>query len=319
MTSQIIESKAMTAEEAAELISHGETIGTSGFTPAGYPKAVPIALGKRAEALHAAGQDFKINLFTGASVGDELDGTLARAKAIAKRLPYQSNPDIRKALNKGELEFVDLHLSHVAQYMRYGFIERTTTAIIEAVDVSNDGKIYPTMSGGMSATYAGAADRIIVELNSAFDQKLKGMHDVYTPDSPPHRAPLPVFHPGDRIGTPYIKVDPSKIVAIVKTNLTDTNSAFRAPDDVSNAIANHVMEFIVHEQKVGRMPSHLPYQSGVGNVANAVLGRVANYPGLDPISMYTEVIQDSIFQIIDADRLEVASTCSLTFSPEGQN
>lgn len=318
MNSQIIKDKNMTAEEAAELIVNGETIGASGFTPAGYPKAVPMALAKRAEALHAKGEEFKINLFTGASVGDELDGTLARAGAIKKRLPYQSHPDVRKALNNGEIEFVDLHLSHVAQFMRYGFIEKCTTAILEAVDVTNDGKIYPTMSGGMSATYANSADRIIVELNSSCSEKLKGMHDVYIPKSPPNRAPLPIFHPGDRIGTPYVKVDPSKIVGIVKTDLPDTNAPFREPDEVSNAIATHVMEFIVQEQKAGRMPANLPYQSGVGNVANAVLSCVATYPGIDPITMYTEVIQDSIFQIIDADRLEVASTCSLTLSPDGQ-
>ncbi len=318
MISQIIKEKSMTAEEAAKLIRNGETLGASGFTPAGYPKAVPIALAKRAEALHESGEDFKINLFTGASVGDELDGSLVRAKAIRKRLPYQSNADMRAALNSGEVEFVDLHLSHVAQYMRYGFVERCTMALIEAVDVTNDGRIYPTMSGGMSATYAQSADRIIIELNEACDMKLKGMHDVYLPESPPNRAPLPIFFPGDRIGVPYIQVDPKKIVGIVRTNLKDTNAGFRAPDDCSNAIAAHVMDFIVAEQKSGRMPKNLPYQSGVGNVANAVLCSVATYPGLDPISMYTEVIQDSIFQIIDADRLEVASTCSLTLSAEGQ-
>ena len=317
-SAQIVQQRSMTAEEAAELIQHGETLGTSGFTPAGYPKAIPLALAKRAEKLHKAGQEFKVNLFTGASVGDELDGALVRAGALKKRLPYQSSKDIRNALNKGQIEFVDLHLSHVAQFMRYGFIERCTTAIIEAVDVTNDGKIYPTMSGGMSATYAATADRILIELNEACDEKLKGMHDVYVPQNPPHRAPLPIFHAGDRIGTPYIKVDPAKIVGIVRTNLTDTNSEFRDPDDESKAIAHHVMDFLKYENKKGRLPSHLPYQSGVGNVANAVLGCMANFPGLEPISMYTEVIQDSIFQLIDADRLEIASTSSLTLSPSGQ-
>ena len=35
-----------TAEEAAKLIKDGMVVGVSGFTPSGYPKAVPVALAK---------------------------------------------------------------------------------------------------------------------------------------------------------------------------------------------------------------------------------------------------------------------------------
>lgn len=317
-SSQIVKDKKMTAEEAAELIEHNEVLGTSGFTPAGYPKAIPVALAARARKIHDKGEPFKVALCTGASVGDELDGELARASAISKRIPYQSNKDLRNSINSGEVEFFDFHLSHVAQYMRYGFLPRCTTAIIEAHDLTNDGKIYPTMSGGMSATYVSMADRIFVELNHHYRPELKGLHDVYVPKSPPNRAPIPIFHPADRIGTPYIKVDPEKIAGVVETDLPDANAEFRAPDELSAAIADHIMEFLKHEQLHGRMPKHLPFQSGVGNVANAVLCKMASYPGLDPVCMYTEVIQDSIFEIINADRLEIASTCALTLSPKMQ-
>ena len=315
---QIVKQKKMTAEEAAELIHNGDVVGASGFTPAGYPKAIPVALAKRAKKLHEAGLPFKISLYTGASVGDELDGELARAHAISKRLPYQSNKDLRAQINSGEVEFTDLHLSHVAQYMRYGFVEPCTVAVVEAVEVTNDGRIYLTTSGGMSATYLNTADRIFVEVNNHFDEGLKGFHDVYVPKSPPYRAPIPVYAPGDRVGTPYVKVDPDKIVGIVETNAPDVNAGFKAPDEASKAMAMHVIEFLIHEQKKGRMPKHLPYQSGVGNVANAVLSGFANYPNLDPISLYTEVMQDSVFQLVEADRLAMASTCSLTLSEEGQ-
>lgn len=308
----------MTAEEIASLIQNNEVIGTSGFTPAGYPKVIPVALAERAKALHLKNSPFKISLFTGASVGDELDGELARAKAIKKRIPYQSNKDVRSGINSGEIEFMDFHLSHVAQYIRYGFLEKCHTAIVEAVDVTDNGEIYLTMSGGMSATYLGMADRIFIELNRYFDNNLKGIHDVYLPQPPPNRKSIPVFNPSDRIGKPFVKVDPDKIIGIVETDLPDVSSCFRDPDEISNSIAGHVLDFLKHEEKVGRIPQNLPLQSGVGNVANAVLARVASFPNVEPISMYTEVIQDSIFQIIDADRLNIASTCSLTFSPEGQ-
>ena len=38
----------LTADEAAALIDHGDTIGFGGFTPAGSPKAIPRALAARA-------------------------------------------------------------------------------------------------------------------------------------------------------------------------------------------------------------------------------------------------------------------------------
>ena len=316
--SQIVSQKEMSAEEVAGLIHHGEVISTSGFTPAGYPKSIPKALAARATALHEQGEDFKISLYTGASVGDELDGELSRAKAVQFRMPYQSNKDMRAGINSGEVEFVDFHLSHVAQYLRYGFIPKTDTAIVEACEVTNDGKIYLTTSGGMSASFLNEADRIFVELNTTAPRGLMGFHDVYVPKSPPNRAPLPIHSAGDRIGTPFVKVDPKKIVGIVLTDIPDNTPPFRAPDADSQAIAAHVIDFLLHEQKKGRLPKHLPYQSGVGNVANAVLSGFATHDQIEPISLYTEVMQDSVFELIEADRLEVASTCSLTLSAEGQ-
>lgn len=317
-SSQIVSQKLMTAEEAAARIQNGEVLSTSGFTPAGYPKEIPKALAVRASKLHEAGEPFKVSLYTGASVGDELDGEMARAKALSFRMPYQSNKDLRAGINSGEIEFVDFHLSHVAQYLRYGFIPKTTTAIVEAVEVTNDGKIYLTTSGGMSATFLKGADRIFVELNETAPKGLMGFHDVFVPKSPPNRPPLPIYHAGDRIGTPYVKVDPKKIAGIVRTQSPDNTPGFRPPDEDSQAIASHVIDFLLHEQKKGRLPEHLPYQSGVGNVANAVLSGFASHPEIEPISLYTEVMQDGVFELIEADRLEVASTCSLTLSADGQ-
>ncbi len=89
-------SRVMSAEEAAMLIKDGMNIGTSGFTPSGYPKAVPLALAKR---VRETGERIRIGLFTGASVGDELDGELSRTGIIAKRLPYQTNESIRDYTN----------------------------------------------------------------------------------------------------------------------------------------------------------------------------------------------------------------------------
>ena len=128
MTSDLV-SKEISAEEAAELIQDGEVLGVSGFTLAGYPKAVPTALAKRAERLHANGKPFQITLFSGASTGDECDGALARAKAIKWRAPYQSNPDLRSAINRGEIFYTDAHLGIMGHLVRTGSLPRPTTAI----------------------------------------------------------------------------------------------------------------------------------------------------------------------------------------------
>ena len=97
------------ADHAAALIQPGETVAMSGFTGSGYPKAVPLALAARIEQAHAAGQPFQIKLMTGASTAPELDGALAKADAIALRMPFQSDPDARKRINDGTLDYIDIH------------------------------------------------------------------------------------------------------------------------------------------------------------------------------------------------------------------
>ncbi len=309
--------KILTPEEAALTIHHDEVIGVSGFTPAGDPKLIPGAIAQRAEQLHAIGEPFQITLFTGASTGDYCDGVLARAKAIKLRMPYQSNESLRKAINNGEVAYQDIHLSHMPQLVRYGFLPKITTAIVEAIEVTNDGKIYLSTAGGSSATYLEQADKILVEINSTVPREIMEMHDVYVPASPPNRQPIPINKVSDKVGTNYVQVDPNKIIGIVKSNVPNGASPFRTPGEEEQTIAMHAVEFFLHERKKGRLPKGLPFQSGVGNVANAVLSCFATHKDFDPIEMYTEVLQDSLFELIDNDRLITASGCSLTISAEG--
>ena len=130
-------------QKPASLIKHGYNIGLSGFTPAGTAKAVTAELAKIAEAEHAKGNPFQIGIFTGASTGDSCDGILSRAKAIRYRAPYTTNVDFRKAVNNGEIAYNDIHLSQMAQEVRYGFMGKVNVAIIEACEVTPDGKNLP--------------------------------------------------------------------------------------------------------------------------------------------------------------------------------
>ncbi|HQR38760.1 MAG TPA: succinate CoA transferase [Blastocatellia bacterium] len=309
-----VEARLMSAEDAAAMLPEKGTIATSGFTNA-YPKVIPAAYAKRIHDETAQGREFAFNLFTGASTGEELDGVLARTGAVRKRLPYQSTPDMRDRINRGEIEFLDMHLSHVPNYISHGILDPIDVAIVEAVDVTTDGRIYLSMSAGITPTYIHHAREVFIELNEFHPRELKGYHDIFVPDPPPHGRPIHIVSVDDRVGVPYVACDPDKIRGIVLTNLSDSNPDYRQPDDVSVRIAEHVLEFILHEVRRGRVPkSLLPFQSGVGNVANAVLACMAHSEHVSTIRMYTEVIQDSIFDLIDADKLEFASTSALTFS-----
>ena len=309
--------KILTPEEAVEMIENGENIGLSGFTAAGAPKAVPRALAEKAKAEHAAGRPFKINLFSGASTSASTDGALAQADAIDYRTPYQSSPDLRKNINSQKTRYNDMHLSHTAMYMRYGFIPQVKTAIVEATEVTDDGKIALTTAGGNTATYCKLAERIIIELNAYHHPGLKDLHDVYLPLDPPNREPIPMTQVEDRIGTTMLQVDPAKIVGIVHTNENDHIAPFKDSDPVTDQIGENVCNFLAAELKAGRIPQgFLPIQSGVGNIANAVLAALGRNPDIPAFRMHTEVIQDSVIKLMDAGRCVFVGGCSLTVSDD---
>ena len=308
-----LQAKITTADAAAALIKPGMNIGASGFTPAGYPKAVPMALAARMKE-----NPFKINLWTGASVGKELDGALAEVDGVAQRLPYQTNDPMRKKLNSGQMNYLDLHLSHVAQMSRYGYLGgEVDIAIVEACAITEDGHIVPTTSLGNSASFVQSAKQVIVEINVTQPLELEGMHDVYIPMDPPDRQPVMITKVDDRIGTTYIPCDPSKIVAIVACDIKDDVRPLAEIDDDAKAMSSHLIEFLQNEIKMGRMPKNLlPLQSGVGSVANAVVTGLVNSP-FSNLTVFTEVIQDGMLDLIDAGKLEFASGTSLTPSPDG--
>ena len=85
------------------------------------------------------------------------------------------------------------------------------------------------------------------------------MHDIYTPLDPPYRREIPIYRPDDRIGSPVLKIDPDKIVGIVKTSSYDCVKPFSAPDEVSTQIGRNVVRFLVGEYKAGRAcPAAMP-------------------------------------------------------------
>src|ERR1700746_2848925 len=306
----------MSATEAAALIRSGDQIGMSGFTGSGYPKAVPVELAHRIADAHLRGEKFQVSVFTGASTGPELDGALAMAGGIHLRLPYQSDPETRKRINAGEMDYMDIHLSHVAQFVEYGFLGKLDVALIEVAGVLEDVRLVPSSSIGNNKTWIDQAERVILEVNSWQPAALEGMHDIYYGlEPPPNRGPIPLVSPGQRIGTPYLELPAEKVAAIVLTDSPDRNSGFKAPDEASKRIAGHILEFLSGEVKKGRMPATLlPLQSGVGNIANAVLFGLEEGP-FEGLTSYTEVIQDGMIGLLKSGKLTTASATAFSLSP----
>jgi succinyl-CoA:acetate CoA-transferase len=308
--------KVVPAEEAAAHIRHGDTVGMSGFTGAGYPKEVPQALARRITAAHEAGEPFRVNVWTGASTAPELDGALAAADGIELRLPYQSDPVSRQKINEGSMEYIDVHLSHVAQLAWEGFLGPLDVAVVEVSGITAEGHLVPSSSIGNNKTWLDRAERVVLEVNSWQSADLEGMHDVYYGTAlPPHRRPIQLVEPGDRIGVPHLRVDPDKVVAVVETDSPDRNTAFAAPDETARRIAGHLIEFLDHEVSVGRVPAQLlPLQSGVGNVANAVLAGL-EHSRYEQLTAYTEVIQDGMLDLLRSGKLVLASATAFSLSP----
>ncbi len=310
----------MTAAEAAALIKNGENIALSGFTPSGAAKAVTKELAKVAEAEHAAGRNFQVGIFTGASTGQSTDGDLANAHAIRYRAPYTTNSDFRKHVNMGEIAYNDIHLSQMAQELRYGFMGQVDWAILEVCDIEEGEttcKAYLTSAGGISPTAARLAKHVILEHNTFHSTGAKYLHDVYELQDPPLRQPIPLTNVSDRIGKPYVEIDARKIVGVVECNIPDEARAFKDLDPVTTKIGMNVAEFLVADMKRGIIPqSFLPLQSGVGSTANAILAALSQDKNVPDFNIFTEVLQDAVVDMMLEGRVKDASACSLTVTNE---
>lgn len=306
----------ISAAEAAAMIKDGENIALSGFTPSGSAKAVTKELAKIAIAEHEAGRPFQIGLFTGASTGQSTDGDLANAQAIRYRAPYTTNPDFRKHVNLGEIAYNDIHLSQMAQELRYGFLGQVDWAILEVCDLEEGEttcKAYLTSAGGISPTAARLAKHVILEHNTFHSTGAKYLHDVYELQDPPYRQPIPLVHVDDRIGKPYVEIDAKKIVGVVECHIPDEARAFKDLDPITLQIGTNVAEFLVNDMHRGIIPStFLPLQSGVGSTANAILAALSQDKNVPDFNIFTEVLQDAVVEMMLEGRVKAASTCSLT-------
>ncbi len=302
-------SRLCSAAEAAAHIKNGMVVGSSGFTKAGDSKAVLMALAERASV-----DPLKITLVTGASLGHGTDGLLAEHGVLERRLPFQADPALRSSINHGDVYFIDQHLSETTDQLRYGHYPQMDVAVLEAAGILEDGSIVPTTSVGNSATFAELAQKLIIEINLSVPADVYGIHDIGSAGVYPHKNIIPITHASTRFGQKSIAIDPAKVIAVVLTNTADSPADIAPPDEDTNAITGHLLDFFNHEIKQHRLTrSLLPLQAGIGKVANAVLQGFTQSDFHD-LTMYSEVLQDSSFDLLDSGKMTFASGSSITVS-----
>lgn len=307
-----LQDRVMSAEDAARLIQPGMTVCFSGFTRAGYPKAVP-------QAVAAQGTAGQLTVITGASTGPELDEALAKAGLIKKRAPFQTDREVRRQINAGGIQFVDTHLGQLPRQLREGFFGKIDYAVVECSQVTEDGGIVLTTSAGAGDTMLDCAESVILEVNLFYQERLRGFHDILKEGAYPARRELPIYTVSDRPGMDRVLCAPEKIKAIVITDQPDAPVSFTEADETSRQIAGHILHFLEEEVRLGRLPENLlPLQSGVGSVANAVLSGLEG-SGLSHLSMYTEVVQDAALRLIRMGKIDFASCTALSMSAQGQS
>ena len=306
--------KVVKPETAARGIKSGMTIGTAGGFQFGYPKTIFSKL----VDLKKNDPDFKIDLWTGGPVGEEIDGFLSVHGMMRKRLGQQANVNLRKMINERKVLFSDLRSGIFPQQVRSGSWGPVDIAIIEAVGITREGNIIPSTSLFDGTTFVQMAKSLIIEINPFYPIEIEGIHDVYLLKNPPHREPIPIQHPGDRIGRPYIPVDNDKIAFIVEATIKDSIIPRSKIDETSQKIGRNLVNFFQKEVDSKKLPQNLlPLQVGLGNVADSVAKELVD-SSFEGLTIYTGGIGDGVLDLIDSGKVKVVSTSGLYFSTEGQ-
>lgn len=295
-------------EEAARIIKKGMTVAVSGYTPAGYPKVIPQELVKRVQN----GEELWINLISGASLGPEIDEQLALHGIIKRRLPFQTNRVLRDLINKRKTSYVEIPLGKMSQFIQNGFLGDIDVAVIEALAITEEGYLVPTTSVGVTPAILKMAKEIIVEINISQPIQMEGIHDIYLPGLPPHQEPIPLKSVKERIGEPFMRVDPQKIKYIVESDIRDTPDIYPEGDVNSTAISHNLINFLENEVMKKRLPTGLlPIQSGVGSIANSVITGFKD-SAFSEMQFYCGVLQEGVMDLVEKGLVIAASGGALS-------
>ena len=261
----LLSRKIIGTTDATDFIKDGMTIGISGYSMAGYPKAIIMELVQRRKN----GATGSYSIISGANV-PWVDELLSGEGMIASRAPMCSSRVLSSQVNSGKVVFKEQQMCKMPTLLPKDAFGHIDIAIIEALGFDNQGRLIPTTSVGMNHHLMDRADAIIIEVNEAQPWYLRGLHDIHIPHNPPHRKPIPLLRSNQRIGADAIEFDHRKVIGIVKTAIPEYQDTQDASSEQTRLMAEHLRDFLVQEYAVdcgGTLP---PIQTGFGAVSDAI-------------------------------------------------
>lgn len=293
-----------TAEDASALITDSMHVAMSGYSGAGYPKAVVESLRER----KIAGEDFGINLTTGANV-PWVDERLGSVGLLKKRAPMVAHKVLGTLVNKGEVHYVEQQMNRMPRLLRRNAFGPIDLLVVEALGFDAQGNLIPTNSIGMLDYLMQAADKIIIEINRAQHERLASLHDIYITQAPPFTQPIPLVKPNQRIGKRGIPFDHRKIVAIVETDIPEISTQVYKATQVSSTIAQNLFNFLEVEYKdlKGFLP---PVQTGFGTISDSITTGFQNTNFKD-IQFFCGGVGESAMTLLESGKALSLSTGGL--------
>jgi len=294
------------AENAARLIQGGMSLGVCS-------DLLPFCRALEKEG--RGGRDLQIHLWSGVAIL-QADRILGKAGTIKRRIGQQTL--LRKPINTRQVQYLDTPLGSFYPAIRAGEFGPLDVAILEAVSITEEGNLIPAYRLHDMPNFARAADRVIVQVNTAYPMHFEGMHDVYIPGDPPKRKSIPISCVDDRAGTPYIPLDPGKISAIYFSDEPEPIDADDSVDKTSQAIASHLLAFLREEVARGKLPpSLLPMEIGLGMIPTAVMKAFENSE-FESLEFYSAVLNDGLLGLLARRKVRAASGTGFFLSPRGE-
>ncbi len=159
----------------------------------------------------------------------------------------------------------------------------------------------------------GRPERFIIEMSSAEPPELEGIHDIFIPEDPPYRMPIPIYRAGDRIGKPFIEMEPRRVVAILGAR--KRNPARFSPARHSgnpDRPADHSISSNMRSK--GPPAQGFPGSPACGDVANAVLSGFLDNPFSTTRNSIQKCCRTSVLDLIDLGQDPGRFRSSMTFS-----
>ena len=295
--------------EAARIIRSGMTVAMGGYTACGYPKVIASELAARKRG----GEDLKISLLSGAQLGQDVFEELGQAGVLERFSPLIGSKTMTRLANSGGFHYVELPMNRLPRLLRSGSLGRVDVAVVEAVGFTKEGRLIPSNSLGMVPNYLEAAEAVIVELNHTLPKGLDGLHDSYLPLPPPRTQPIPLVNVKQRIGAPYLAVAPDKIKYVVASDRSDFIPEAEKKTDTT-AITDNLLNVLELESKKNWNNSLRPFQTGFGNLTNAILAalKVSRFRDLE---FFCGGVVDAHMELLLAGKVRGISTGSLQMGP----